>query len=237
MKLFKHKFIFLLVFVQIFLFQISIFADIIKNIKINGLQNSLNATLIVEDSKELILYRDKKRKSYFAYENFENVLLCDNVRIFYTLAGEHALVDKFKTDSNNNKVPDFIEDIMTESLSTKLLLDSYGFNLFNKKNHMYNYQNIKFLDIIISNYKEKRRRSAYFSGYRDNIRYNIISKNNIIDGKPILMRVHQPGRRYQKSVPHEIFHAYQYSSTRLLNAWFTEGSAVWFEHAFFKRCR
>ncbi len=203
---------------------------VINNIKLNGINDGNKGTLVIDTVENLKLDEDKK-KLYFEYKNFENLFLYDNVRIFYTMQGEHALLPKFQVDLNKNLIPDFIEDVMTEAISTKILLDSYGFDLFSEKKSMYNAQNIKFLDIIISNSTKPRKRSAYFSGYRNNIRYTIIQKNNIKDGKSILMRVHQPGRRLKKSVPHEIFHAYQYSSTRLLNSWFTEASAVWFESA------
>ena len=47
----------------------------------------------------------------------------------------------------------------------------------------------------------------------------------------MLIRVHQLGRRLKKTIPHELFHAYQYSYSTLLNDWFVEGTAVWFEQA------
>ena len=163
-------------------------------------------------------------------QQFEHVLLYKNFRLFYTYFGENALTEKNRSDQNHNQIPDFAEDVLTEVVAAKLLLDSGGYDLLNDDQSLYRYLGVEYIDIYIANRKGKKS-SAFFFGYRPKMVYQVLKKNRIPQGKSILMRVHQPGRRLKKSLPHELFHAYQISSTKLLNRWLVEGSAVWFENA------
>ena len=162
---------------------------------------------------------------------FENALVYDNFRIFYTLNGEHALLSKFKVDNNENLVPDYVEDVMTELIISDKLLQSFGFDLLKLSNNLYNHLDIKYIDVFLSNYNNSKERSGYFYGNKPEKERSILNNIASTDGKSILLRVHQIGRRNKKTIPHELFHAYQYSYSALLNDWFVEGSAVWFEQA------
>jgi hypothetical protein len=195
------------------------------SIKINGIKTNKQVKFIRMNINKLNTNK---------FENYENALLFENFRIFYTNHGEHALLDKFKSDLNNNNVPDFVEDVLTEIVVTKKLLDSFGFDLLNNKNSLYAHLGVKYIDVFISNNHKPHKKSAFYFGFQDKLNYKVLDKNNIAQDKSILMRVHQPGRRLKKSVPHELFHAYQIANTKLLNRWLVEGSAVWFEHALSK---
>ncbi len=210
---------------QIFSKELIYKSTIINDIDINGIISSKKA-------KHIKTKIDEASSIDFSESvNFENVFLYDNFRIFYTNYGEHKLLKKFKSDKNKNSVPDFIEDIMTELVVTKNILESYGFKLL--KNHTL-YDDIEYINLIITNSSNKKEKSAYYYGHKKNRSYKVFEKNQIIQGKSILLRVHQEGRRIKKSVSHELFHAYQYANTNLLNNWFVEGTAVWFEYALSK---
>ncbi len=164
-------------------------------------------------------------------QQFENVLLFPPFRIFYTHHGEHALISKFAKDRNHNQVPDFVEDVLAEAVVSKLLLDSYGFDLLTDPQSLYARLGVQYIDIFIANSQKKRRKSAFYFGYRNNLVYEVLQYHQLKPAKSLLLRIHQPGRRTGKTIAHELFHAYQIASTKLLNRWLVEGSAVWFEYA------
>ena len=195
------------------------------SIKVNGITNGAMATWVkfsaVADHQENVIKRDY----------FENALIYDKFRIFFTFSGEHALLPAFVKDKNNNQLPDFVEDIMTELVIADKLLESFGFDMLNRKGNLYNFLGIKYVDVFLSNYTNPKERTGYFYGYKPEKELNILNNRAISSENSVLIRVHQLGRRLKKTIPHELFHAYQYSYSTLLNDWFVEGTAVWFEQA------
>ncbi|MBT4519377.1 MAG: hypothetical protein HOC23_05160 [Halieaceae bacterium] len=193
----------------------------VSGIEISGIRSGKTATLISMDTT--IANPEKS-------ENFENALLYGKFRVFYTHQGEHALTDAYALDLNHNQVPDAVEDILIEAISADALFTSIGFDLWNRASRLYHYRKIAFIDLFITN----NTRSAYYFGYLKSRNYKLITAHHLPTKNAILIRIEQSTRRLQKTVTHELFHAYFRSVTRLNNSWLMEGSAVWVEYALAK---
>jgi hypothetical protein len=204
-------------------------SEIIDGFKINGIITDVVAKLITVNHAINKPTNNENHEEHGEFEKFENVYIFEKFRVFYRTNGKFSIVNK--NDEDNNLIPDLIEDIMTEAVVTKSIMDENNLELFGS---LYNDVGIEHIDIFVTN-SEKNDTSkysgGYYKGYNPSLVYEIFNINNITQEKSALIRIDERTRRLQKTVPHELFHAYQYSNTVLLNSWFVEGSAEWFEYA------
>lgn len=141
----------------------------------------------------------------------------DEFRIYYTLDGDNALPKKNQIDSNNNKIPDYVENIANQlSEASKLLIDNFKFihplaqPRFKGKAH--------FIDIHLIPIK--------VNGAAGDV---VDEKNSSLVIKFSLDLV-----PYTLTPLHEFFHLIQYGYSMFNNRWSMEGQARWVEYAFRK---
>lgn len=150
------------------------------------------------------------------------VLQADHIRVSYHTEGLHA-VDA--TDRNGNRIPDQVEDLLTQTRAARdLWVEVLGYpDPFKTKR----FKTAKFLDIHIRNKSVlKTNGSAYDELQRFNragdpkgtlsICFNVASS---VDPKSNL------------TPAHEYFHLIQFGTNFFKNRWYTEGLARWSEGA------
>ncbi|MDR2154255.1 MAG: hypothetical protein LBE78_04410 [Burkholderiaceae bacterium] len=150
----------------------------------------------------------------------ERVLERDEFRIFYTLTGKHALIDR--TDRNLNGIPDEVEDLATQ-LTTSRDIFSKIIGLQNPLKRP-RYANARKIDVFLLHFN-KGTGTAY-----DEIHNHMVDR----DGKGYCaLRLNVAiGRPNSNSAPtHELFHLYQYSYSMFKTPWFLEGGARWSQSA------
>lgn len=146
----------------------------------------------------------------------------DNIRVFYNTSGDHA-VDP--TDSNNNGVPDRVEDTAKQSwAAARIFIDTLGFPdpLESER-----YKEAKYIDVNLL--------------ARETITINGMAYDGL---QKIGRSIDEPGTRTicfdvatsvqptkNITAAHEVFHLIQNGCTFFKTRWYTEGMARWAEHA------
>ncbi len=145
-----------------------------------------------------------------------------NIRIYYFLDGPHAVAP---TDINHNQIPDQVEDLMTQTIASRLMfVDVLGFpDPFAGKR----FKTASYLDIHILS-KEKLKANG--------VTYDELQRFNR-PGDPkgtlsICFNVTNEIKSATNLTPtHEFFHLIQHGVTYFKNRWFTEGTARWAQRA------
>lgn len=144
------------------------------------------------------------------------------VRIFYHTTGQHAVDLK---DANQNKIPDQVEDAMTQTLAAQgMFVDVLGFpNPFLTER----FHTASFLDIHFR--------------HKDTLKVNGVAFDELQRYKrpidppgttSLCFNVATSVKAASNLTPsHEFFHLIQYGTTYFKNGWFTEGTARWAEQA------
>jgi len=149
----------------------------------------------------------------------------DEFRIFYAIEGESALSQEQQTDADRDGVPDKIQNIARQLIVARRLYVEV-FRLRHPFESPRYKDRVKFFDAHVASMPSGSYGSAG-------------------DGIVNYMRPTDPNGGYEvltidvsKDVPctnltpaHELFHEFQNGYTLFKNAWYTEGTARWAEHA------
>lgn len=144
------------------------------------------------------------------------------VRIHYHTAGQHA-VDA--ADSNENGIPDQVEDIMTQTLAARVMfVEVLGFPdpLSTER-----FKTASYLDIHL---RHKDALKTNGVAYDELQRFNKAGdpKGTLSICFNVATSVKAPANL---TPAHEFFHLIQHGVTFFKNRWFTEGTARWSERA------
>ncbi len=142
------------------------------------------------------------------------------IRVFYHTTGKHAVE---AMDSNQNGIPDQVEDALTQTVASRLLwVDVLGFP---DPLDSVRYRDAAFLDIqfrhkdvVKGNGKafDEMHPTRHVGDPEGTLRISIHLATSL---KPTT----------NLTPTHEYFHLIQYASTYFKNRWFTEGTARWSE--------
>lgn len=148
-------------------------------------------------------------------KNINQVYIKNEVRIFYTdkITSKHALLDWKST--NQNQIPDYIENIAIQATTTIDTLSYLGF-LHPLMSDRYR-DRAHYIDIYVRNIGTKNgiayEKPLYnYHGHQSGCGLSIYL-NPQLEGFPDRWTV----------VCHEIFHLYQYSYAQFKNRWYLEG--------------
>jgi len=156
-------------------------------------------------------------------ENLDKVYQLDKLRIFYSLKGKHALPKENKKDKNNNKTPDYIENLASR-LHVALLLFTDSFGLSHPLQRQRYKNKAKYIDIHILNKDSKGSTGDAI------VKLNYKALKGSKD-KSITMRLSTKLRKGTLTPVHEMFHVVQNGYTMFKNRWYTEGTSRWAEYA------
>lgn len=157
---------------------------------------------------------------------FNRVYQKDEFFIFYSDLdnSEHRL--KQTADRNQNKIPDYIEDIATQAIASRKIFSLAGFR-HPLKSPRYQ-KKARAISIFVKNFKGNGVAFEVPSQYPNlNIKTPmpcslIIHVSNALTDFPA---------NYWTTVTHEFFHLYQYAYTQFKNSWYLESLANWSERA------
>lgn len=145
-----------------------------------------------------------------------------DVRIFYEVSGRHAVVDR---DINRNRIPDQVEDLMTQVQAARLLfVEVLGFP---EPLGTERFRSAKFIDIHLRHHEVLKMNGV---AYDELQRFN--KAGDPADTRSLCFNVATSVMASTNLTPaHEFFHLIQYSTTYFKNRWFLEGTARWSERA------
>lgn len=140
----------------------------------------------------------------------------EGIRAFYTLSGLHGLADT--ADTNNNNIPDYIEDIVTQAHVARTIFNRLGFR---DPLESPRYRGAEYIDIFIYDIGYNGLAidepwvytSVPLTENKCSIQIRLSSSLNNFPGN------------YWAVVSHELFHLYQYGYTMFKASWFLEGLA------------
>jgi len=146
----------------------------------------------------------------------------NDIRIFYEVNGQHAVDD---TDANANRLPDQVEDLMTQVQAARILfVDVLGFP---EPLRTERFRSARFIDIHLR-HKDVLKMNGV--AYDELQRFN--KPSDPADTLSICFNVATSVKAPENLTPaHEFFHLIQYSTTYFKNRWFLEGTARWSERA------
>jgi len=184
-----------------------------------------NKDKILQVNSELKIL-DKRRKQ------LRKVYQIGKFRIFYSLKGRDSLPKTRLIDSNNDKVPDYIQNVAlqlvhAEEYYTKILGLTHPFY-----QAPYSDKNLKYIDINIVRLpldpinKEIRGKAWSKAG---SLKRNYFPKSN---GNSLMIDISSDFDLTHGVPAHELFHLFQYGYTQLHSPWFVEGTAVWAQNHF-----
>ena len=156
-------------------------------------------------------------------QHFNQMYKKDEFYIFYSTlsASPHRL--KTLKDLNNNKIPDYIEDLATQAIASREIFKAAGFR---HPLQSPRYQNVENISIFVQDLKGNG--IAYeVPAVHPNLKHHMpcsLVMHISIDLKDF------PGN-YWTTVTHELFHLYQYGYTQFKNTWYLESLANWSERA------
>lgn len=164
---------------------------------------------------------DAQTKKPPARASLTDVWVIENVRIWYTTHGEHAVTS---TDANRNVTPDQVEDIMTQTRAALQLWKSLGFpDPFATAR----YHGVSWLDIHLLNKETLKTNGVAF----DEIQ-RFQRPEDPAGTMSLCFNVATSVNAAENLTPaHEVFHLIQNSVCYFKNRWFTEGTARWSERA------
>ena len=193
------------------------------NIYINDMENNKERILKVESEINAI---DKRRK------NLDKMYKIGRFRIFYSLKGRDSLPSTRRIDNNNDKVPDYIQNIAlqlvhAEEYYTKVLGLTHPF-----KQPPYVNKNLKFIDVNIVRspldpIKKMIKGKAWNKAI--NLKRNNFSK---VTSNSLMIDISSDFDLTYGVPSHELFHLFQYGYTQFFSPWFVEGTAVWAQNHF-----
>lgn len=128
-------------------------------------------------------------------------------------------------DTNNNAIPDYIEDIAIQAVASRDIFKLAGFRHPLKSPR---YKNVKAIAIYVHELKgnglayENSSRAPSATNLKNNLCFISISISNQLKDFP---------GNYWTTITHELFHLYQYSYAQFKNAWYLESMANWAERA------
>ncbi len=143
----------------------------------------------------------------------------NGIRVFYTLMGEHAVVNT--ADINSNGIPDYVENVARQANAARRAYNLLGFR---DPLESARYRSASYIDINLRNFPGNGL------AYDETVSFSAVP---VRDGACSIMSdisvnlASFPGT--WSVVAHEIFHLYQYGSTMFKRAWVNEGTANWAE--------
>lgn len=146
----------------------------------------------------------------------DNIHQVGAFRIMYQTEGEHAIAPE---DRNHNKIPDQVEDILTQVMAARILfVEVLGFPD--------PLQTERFRSATVINIAIRSKKSMKSNG----VAYDELQRSK--RGNWIGMKVASSVKAPSGLTPaHEFFHLIQYSMSYFKNRWFAEGTARWSERA------
>lgn len=161
------------------------------------------------------------------FDSLDRVYQSGDFRVYYSNNSESPDYLINRKDLNQNHVPDIVEDIAIQAVSTIDALTHLGF-IHPLKSQRY-INKAKFIDIHLIHMKGNGSAGENAIRYvnqknKDNICSLTIAIRNSIDF---------PGH-YWTIVNHELFHLYQYGYTQFKGGWFLEGMTNSMERLFKK---
>lgn len=151
----------------------------------------------------------------------------DRFRIFYSLSGKDALPRKRQIDSNNNKVPDFIESVGSRLIDAdSFFRQEVGLRPPLKSKRYIGHAH--YIDVNVLDFSNNK------NGPKNGVAYDGTPLfNRSLSGQASLnvITIDLSGsvRLKSQSIEHELFHLYQNGYTYFKNRWYTEGTARWSE--------
>lgn len=152
-----------------------------------------------------------------SFSDLESVFLSGKIRVFYSnnSSSKNFLVDR--TDNNNNKIPDYVENISIQANATIDALTQLGFvNPLSSGRYL---GKAAYIDIHLVSLKGNG--VAYEvpvkflkNPAKSNECALFIKVRNNLEGFP---------GNYWTTVTHEIFHLYQYGYSQFKGGWYLEG--------------
>ncbi len=137
-------------------------------------------------------------------------------RIRYQTEGEHAIVPD---DRNHNKIPDQVEDILTQVMAAHILfVEVLGFP---DPLQTERFRSATVIDISVRSKKSMKSNGVAYDELQRSKRGNWI-------GMKVASSIKAPSNL---TPAHEFFHLIQYGTSYFKNRWFTEGTARWSERA------
>lgn len=147
--------------------------------------------------------------------SLNKVYVQDKFRYFYTLEGENGLSIKNQVDENEDKIPDYIENIANQlSQVYNLFINDFGFKSPLEQERFKGKTN--FIDIHFINLKENGAAS------------------DLIVNRSLIMKLSINLIPETLTPLHEFFHLIQYGYSMFNNRWSMEGQARWAEYSFRK---
>ncbi len=152
-------------------------------------------------------------------------------RLFYTFKGKHALPLDKRKDADNNKIPDYIEDIGLQLVSAK-----YIYTNVLKLRHPFEgnrYKGrVKYFDVSVAATPlgKPERPGAALAGSGV---VNYYRESDPLEGVNVLtIDLSNKSLAHLLNPAHELFHEFQYGYTMFKNKWFLEGMARYSESLF-----
>ncbi len=158
-----------------------------------------------------------------AREGLDRFLIDPPFRIFYTVKGENAVVEK--SDLNTNGIPDYVEDTMTHlKLADFVFKNILGFREPLKSER---YSGVEYIDVNILKLKEEKHLGEAIDAVMTYDRPNGAKDAKVLS---LDLRPDLEGRSFTPI--HELFHIYMNGYTMLKNKWLVEGLARVSQRAF-----
>ena len=147
------------------------------------------------------------------------------IRVFYSndINSKYYIVNQ--KDENNNKIPDYVENIAIQANATIDIFSALG--LIKPLDNSRYKKVVKYIDIHLVDTK--------YNGLAYEMP-TLWKRSNIKGNRPALLILvnhnlkNFPGN-YWTTVTHELFHLYQYGYSQFKGGWYLEGMANWSERA------
>lgn len=171
----------------------------------------------------------------------EKTYVYKDFRVFWTeqaprFGHDHRLPQHSTVDSNNNGIPDLIENIARQADASRRAYVTAGFP---DPLGAPRYEGVQFIDINILNMKYNGLAydaalaypAAPGRGIACTLRIDISSGLETGLRGPVDKRIQPVFTKHWFVVGHEIFHLFQYGLTQFKRAWINEPTAKWAEYA------
>ena len=156
---------------------------------------------------------------------FNKVYQLDEFYVYYSDQPDNPNTPIDTQDLNQNKVPDYIENIAIQAQASR---DAFSLAGFRHPLKSPRYQNVKAIAIFV------QKLSGNGLAYEMPVKHSLIPAiKNMPCSLPISISNSLPDfpGSYWTTVTHELFHLYQYSYSQFKNKWYLESMANWAERA------